>query len=68
MTGRRSTNSPTPAGIVSSAVIRIPNEAASMKSGFERLATALAISGWNVVAIETPSRPCGRMKNVNAAK
>ena len=32
MSGRRSTNSPTPAGMVSSAVIRIPSDAAFVKS------------------------------------
>ena len=33
-----------------------------------RRATALDISGWNVVAIETASNPCGSTKNVNASK
>ena len=52
--------------MVSRAVIRIPRDAAFVKSRRERCATARAISGWKVVAIDTPSKPCGSMKNVNA--
>ena len=60
MIGRRNTKMPTPAGMVSSAVIRTPSDACSTNAGRSLRATARAISGWNVVAIETASRPCGQ--------
>ena len=68
MIGRRNTKMPTPAGIVSNAVIRMPSPACSTNAGRSLRATARDISGWNVVAIETASRPWGSTKNVNAAR
>ena len=68
MIGRRSTNRPTPAGIVNSAIIRTPSDVWSMNARRSLRATALDISGWNVVAIDTASSPCGSTKNVNASK
>ena len=68
MIGRRNTKMPTPAGMVSNAVIRMPRPACSTNAGRSLRATARDISGWNVVAIETASRPWGSTKNVNAAR
>ena len=66
MIGWRNTKMPTPAGIVNKAVIRRPSEAWSTKPVRSPRATERDISGWNVVAIDTASRPWGSTKNVKA--
>ena len=48
--------------------MRMPSDAASMNAGLSRRTTDRAISGTNVVAIDTASSPCGKTKNVNALK
>ena len=65
---RRSTNSSTPAGTVSRAINRTPSDAWSQNARRSRWVTDRAISGTNVVAIDTARRPWGRTKNVNASK
>ena len=50
------------------AIIRTPSDIWRMNDVRSRRATALDISGWNVVAIETASSPWGSTKNVNASK
>ena len=57
-----------PAGMVKRAVIRTPSDIVEMNDALSLRATDRASSGWKVVAIETPRRPCGSTKNVNAAK
>ena len=68
ISGRRSTNSNIAAGSVSSAISRTPSDVRSMNAALSWRRTAIAISGSNVVAIDTASSPWGSTKNVNAWK
>ena len=59
MIGRRSTNSPNPAGSVTSAMSRMPSDVRSISPVRSLRAIALVISGRKVVAIDIASRPWG---------
>ena len=52
------------AGTMSRAISRTPSDVCAVNASRSLRATARAISGTNVVAIDIASRPWGRTKNV----
>ncbi len=68
MIGSRSTNMPAAAGRVSSTISRTPSDVRSTNEARSLPTTARAISGWNVVAIDTANSPWGSTNQVKASK